>query len=110
MQLSPLLLKSYFVTNFSVKAANPTFSSMEEAAQALSSSKVNMASSLTTAKDDGNPRLWRVSLKLACRTSKNSVFMPYEIETELFGFFEVHLSIDESKIADFVTCNAPAIL
>lgn len=110
MQLSPLILKNYFVTNLSVKACVPNFRTAEEVRKAFEEGTSNMSAKVETAKNDANPRLWKVALVLALGPNEKGHFCPYLIDVELVGFFEVHVSVEESKIQDLVVCNGPSIL
>jgi preprotein translocase subunit SecB len=108
--LQPFLLKQYFVTNISVKAAVPNFSSSDEFFKAMTSDQTNISTKVETATNAENPRLWKVALSISCRPSEGTNFCPYLIDAELLGFFEVHQSVADSSIQDLVTCNGPAIL
>src|SRR5665213_1963633 len=110
MQLSPLILKTYWVTNISVKAAVPSFSSPQEAAQMLAAAKTDFSTKVQVAKSNEDPCIWKVTLQLGCRPSENSSICPYVVDAELVGFFEVDKSVDESKIDDLVACNGHAVL
>jgi preprotein translocase subunit SecB len=110
MQLSPLILKQYFLISLSVKSAVPDAGSSEDLMKLLAETKANISTQIETAKNEENGRLWKVGLRLGVRPSDESGFTPYVIDAELLGFFEVHESIKESLITDLVTCNAPAIL
>ena len=110
MQLSPLILKQYFLTSFSIKAAIPDVASQDDMVKLMAGSHSNITTQVETAKNEDNSRLWKVVLKLMVRPSEGSTFCPYVIDAELLGFFEVHQDVDESAIIDIVTCNGPAIL
>jgi preprotein translocase subunit SecB len=110
MQLSPLILKQHFLTNISVKANVPNFSSQDDLVKLLSACKSTITTKVEAAKNEENPRLWKVVLILECRPTADSPFCPYLINIELLGFFEVHQSVAESAVEDLVRCNGPAIL
>jgi len=110
MQLSPLILKQYFFTNLSVKAAIPDVASQDELAALMAGTHSNITTQVETAKNEDNNRLWKAAIRLMVRPSEGSTFCPYVIDAEVLGFFEVHPSIDESAVEDLVACNAPAIL
>jgi preprotein translocase subunit SecB len=110
MQLSPLILKQHFVTNISVKATVPNFSSQDNLVKMLSACRSNITTKVEAAKNEENPRLWKVVLILECRPTADSPFCPYLVDIELLGFFEVHQSVAESAVEDLVRCNGPAVL
>jgi len=110
MQLSPLILKQYFVTNFSFKATIPDVASQDDLIKLMAGTHSNITTQVETAKNEENNRLWKVVLRVMVRPSEGSTFCPYVIDAELLGFFEVHQSVDESAIVDLVTCNGPAVL
>ena len=110
MQLSPLILKQYFVTNFSFKATIPDVASQDDLVKLMVGTHSNITTQVETAKNEENNRLWKVVLRVMVRPSEGSTFCPYVIDAELLGFFEVHQSVDEPAIVDMVTCNGPAVL
>jgi preprotein translocase subunit SecB len=110
MQLSPLILKQYFVTNLAVKAAIPDVASQDDLAKLMAGTQSNITTQVENARNEDNHRLWKVAIRLMVRPSEGSTFCPYVIDVEVLGFFEVHEGVDESAVEDLVTCNAPAIL
>lgn len=104
MKRSPLKIKNYFVTNFSVKA-NPA----EEGAKIPLADGVNTVTKVETAQHAENKRDWKVALQINCTPVENNV-CAYLIAAELIGFFEVDKEMEEEKIGDVVAANAPAIL
>jgi preprotein translocase subunit SecB len=108
MQLSSLILKGYIITNLSIKAQVPE--SMEQAARAITSSMANLTTRVGLAKNEQNQRNWKVSLQVISEPSDPSEFCPYRIDIELLGIFEVAASVEESKIQELVSVNAPSLL
>jgi preprotein translocase subunit SecB len=110
MQLSPLILKQYFLTSFSVKSNVPNVASQDDLVKLMVGTQSNITTQIETSKHEENDRLWKVTLRLMITPAEGSAFCPYLIDAELLGFFEVHQSVDEAAIIDLVTCNGPAIL
>ncbi|HEY3857678.1 MAG TPA: protein-export chaperone SecB [Verrucomicrobiae bacterium] len=108
MQLSSLILKGYIITNLSIKAQVPE--SMEQAAKAIASSTANLTTKVGLAKNDQNQRQWKVSLQVISEATDSSEFCPYRIDIELLGIFEVASNVEESKIQELVSVNAPSLL
>jgi preprotein translocase subunit SecB len=110
MQLSPLILKNYFVTSVSVKVCPPNSSSQEEMVRAIADGISNLRTTVQTAKAENNFRDWRVILSLSLGPTEPSAYCPYLIDIDLLGFFEAHSSVPEDKVEDLMVCNAPAVL
>jgi preprotein translocase subunit SecB len=107
MQLSPLILKGYIITELSVKAQIPR--SSEEARKAIDSATANCATSVQVGKNEDNPRQWKVSLRIAYHPTAKD-FSPYSIDAELLGLFEVDKVVEDDKVQNLVLANAPTIL
>lgn len=107
MQLSPLALNGYIITNLSIKAEIPK--SFDEA-QKAAASMADVSTKVDLAKNGDNPRQWKVALQVFYHPTAPSHLSPYKIDIELLGFFEVAQSVDEKKINDIVAANAPAVL
>jgi preprotein translocase subunit SecB len=103
VKLSPLILRTYFVTELSVKA------NVAAAPEQIVDGRSNIGTKVETARSDDNPRLWKVSLRIDCNEAEGS-FCPYYVKAELVGVFEVHPEVNESTIGDLVSSNGPAIL
>jgi len=101
---SPLRIKNYFVTSFSVKA-NPA----EDGAKTPLEDGVNIVTKVETAQHADNKRDWKVALQVDCSPVEKNV-CAYIVAVELVGFFEIDKELPEDRIADVVAANAPAIL
>jgi len=113
MQLLPLNLKNYCVTNFSVKAAEMQFSSPEEVDAILSKSTANMTTRVQLARgasELGNVSVWKVTLNVSCVPAPGTKFGPYTVELELIGFFELRSDFDADKAPQFVSTNGASVL
>jgi preprotein translocase subunit SecB len=104
---SPLILKHYFITNLSIRA-NPDFANAD--ASVMETSVGSLGTTVEVAKHADNDRLWKVGLKIVCSNSGDS-FCAYFVDVELAGFFEIHNSVPDGKVAlKLVSANAPAVL
>lgn len=68
-----------------------------------------LTTKVNTAKSNEDDRQYRVGLQISCSQGEGD-FVPYSIEAELVGFFEVDANIPQEKIGDIVSVNAPAVL
>jgi preprotein translocase subunit SecB len=110
MQLSPLILKAYFVTSVSFKAHPPVASSQEDIMKLIAGGVSNLRTTVETAKAQDNFRAWKVVLRISLGPSDPAAYCPYLIEIELLGFFEADQSVPEDNVEDLMVCNAPALL
>ena len=105
MNLSPLQLKKYFLTELVVKAIPPNPAASLPAA----SGGMRLTTKVHHAQNKANIRDWRVGLHISCQPDGRGN-CPYLIEMELLGFFEVSPAIKEEHIKTLVMANAPALL
>ena len=113
MQLSRLSLKNYVVTNLSFRAADPQFSSPEEADAFLRESTANITTKVELSRGSsasGEVSIWKVSLHVSCVPAPGTKFGPYTVELELVGFFELPKDFDADKAPQFVSANGASAL
>jgi preprotein translocase subunit SecB len=105
MKPSPLQLKTYFLTELTVKAipVDPAATTPPTPGTMSFSTKVHHAQNKT------KPRDWRVGLRISCQPDGKG-HGPYLVDMELLGFFEVAPSVKEELIKPLVMANAPALL
>jgi preprotein translocase subunit SecB len=105
MKPSPLQLKTYFLTELTVKAipVDPPATTPPAPGTMSFSTKVHHGQNKT------NPRDWRVGLRISCQPDGKG-HCPYLVDMELLGFFEVAPSVKEELIRPLVMANAPALL
>ena len=94
MKKSPLKVKDYFVTDFSVKA-NP----LPEGAPLPLEIKGNVSTKVETAQNKDNKRDWRVALQIKSEPIEANTG-GYSIAIELVGFFEIENEFPEARIGD----------
>ena len=105
MKPSPLQLKTYFLTELTVKAipANAATPVPPASGTKSLSTKVHLAQNKTNSRD------WRVGLRISCQPNGRG-HCPYLIDMELLGFFEVDQTVKEQMINPLIMANAPALL
>ncbi len=105
MKPSPLQLKTYFLTELTVKAIP-----LDTAAPAPPvPGAVSFSTKVHHAQNKTNPRDWRVGLRISCQPDGKG-HCPYLVDMELLGFFEVAQAVKEEMIKPLIMANAPALL
>jgi|UniRef100_A0A7V6A1T0 preprotein translocase subunit SecB len=100
----PLQLKSHFFAKVEVEA-NQTFQPDAEK-EADADQKIQTEVHLAQHKD--NPRKWQVILEVASQPPNKS--LPYRINLQCVGFFEVAPDVEEKHVPFMVRTNGTAIL
>lgn len=105
MKPSLLQLKTYFLTELTVKAihVDPAAAAPPDPGTISLSTKVHHAQNKT------NPRDWRVGIRISCQPGGKG-HCPYLVDMELLGFFEVAQTVEEEMIRPLIMANAPALL
>ena len=104
MNIAPMQLKTYFITNVQV-TANPTYN-LE---QGYKYHIQNLTSDVKYLVDEKCSRIWQVMLKIKY-TPQKSENVPYHFSVDIVGFFEVNSSWPKDKMEALVRINAPAML
>jgi len=105
MKSSPLQLKTYFLTELTVKAIPVNAAAPVPPA----SGTISLSTKVHHAQNKANPRDWRVGLRISCQPDGKG-HCPYLIDMELLGFFEVDQTVKEQMINPLIMANAPALL
>ncbi len=102
MRFLPLQLEAHFFPKVEIEANQIFQPEIEEQADAGVQTKVQLA------QHQNNPRKWQVTLGLTSgATDKN---LPYRINLECVGFFEVAEDVEEKQAPLLVRTNGASIL
>lgn len=104
MNVAPLQLKTYFVTEIELKTI-PSYNPKRKQSYKFK----NFQHDVKFLVNDQVPGIWQVPLTLKYLADKNDN-TPYEFNLMIVGFFEVVKDYPKEKAESLVHINAPALL
>lgn len=101
----PLQLESYFYTKINVQAAPPSTLPEEEKFEV----NVNVNTTIKKKTHKENNKRWMVNLTINV-SSPSEKPIPYKVDLEIVGFFEVVVDLEKQRMANLVHVTGASIL
>lgn len=102
----PLQLESYFYTKINVQAAPPSALPKEEEKFEVN---VNVSTTIKKKTHKENSKRWMVNLTISADSPSDKP-IPYKVDLEIVGFFEVVADLEKPKMANLVHVTGASIL